>query len=165
MEFFLFYFASAVAVLGALLVILLPRPAHALMALIGVMFALAVLYLLLQAPFVAMVHLIVYAGAVLVLFLFVIMLEGVGAKDIPLSQRFRKSYLFLVCFVGTAFLVSVAFILFHLALPAPQGVEGTVEAFGRMLFRDYWLPFELTSLLLLLGIFAAIALAKKEPEL
>ena len=164
MEPMLFYGFSAAAVLGAALVVLLPKPAHALLALIGVMFALAVLFLLLQAPFVAMVHLIVYAGAILVLFLFVIMLEGVGAKDTPLSHRFRKLYLGTACFAALAFLIAIIFILLSLVFPAPQGVQGTVESFGRTLFSRYWLPFELTSLLLLLGVFAAIALAKKEAE-
>jgi NADH-quinone oxidoreductase subunit J len=163
MESLLFYGFSAAAVLGAVLVITLPKPAHALLALVGVMFALAVLFLLLEAPFVAMAHLIVYAGAILVLFLFVIMLEGAGAKDTPLGQRFRKSYLTLATFVAAAFLVTMLFLMIKVALPSPQGVQGTVEAFGRTLFKHYWLPFELTSLLLLLGVFAAIALAKKEP--
>ena len=160
----LFYGFSVIAILGAVLVIVLSKPAHALIALIGVMFALAILFLLLEAPFVAMAHLIVYAGAILVLFLFVIMLEGVGAQDTPLSRRFRKGYLGVASFAGLTFLLSIIFILIPLALPVPQGAHGTVEAFGRTLFHRYWLPFELTSLLLLLGVFAAIALAKKDPE-
>lgn len=164
MEPLLFYVISVIAVSGAVLVILLPKPTHVLLALVVVMFALAVLFLLLGAPFVAMVHLIVYAGAVLVLFLFVIMLEGVGAKDIPLNQRFRRIYLGLASFVAVAFLVTLLFILTKLAFPARQDMQGTVEAFGRVLFHHYWLPFELTSLLLLLGVFAAIALAKKDPR-
>ena len=160
----LFYGFSAVAVLGAILVITLPKPAHALLALVAVMFALAGLFLLLGAPFVAMVHLIVYAGAVLVLFLFVIMLEGIGAKDTPLSHRFRKIYLGLASFVTVAFLTTLLFIGVRLVFPASRSVQGTVESFGGMLFHHYWLPFELTSLLLLLGVFAALSLAKQEPE-
>ena len=86
----LFYFFAGLAVLSALSVIFSPRPTRALLSLIVTMFALAVLYLLLGAPFVAMVHLIVYAGAVLVLFLFVIMLQGVGATEIPFWARAKN---------------------------------------------------------------------------
>ncbi|MBI3316874.1 MAG: NADH-quinone oxidoreductase subunit J [Candidatus Omnitrophica bacterium] len=159
---FLFYFFSALALLSALLVITLSRPTRALLALILCMLSLTVLYLLLGAEFLAMVHLIVYAGAVLVLFLFVIMLLGIGAKDIPLFSRFRFSYLIL------ALLSSVLFLPFILiafqSLPGPQTVfpTGTLAAVGKALFSDYLLPFELTSLLLLIGVFSAVGLAKKE---
>lgn len=161
MESFLFYFFSAAALLSASFVIFLPKPTRALLSLIVTMFSLSILYLLLGAPFVAMVNLIVYAGAVLVLFLFVIMLQGIGATDIPLSQRFLKGYYPLVCVSMASFIFVVFLCLKGHVLWTPLGIEGTVEKIGRALFRDYLLPFELTSLLLLIGVFAAIALAKK----
>ena len=162
MQSFLFYFFSSVALASALSVILAPKPTRALLSLIAAMFALAVLFLLLGAYFVAMAHLIVYAGAVLVLFLFVIMFEGIGAQDTPLAKRFGKGYLFLASFVAMAFLGIVITLVIRLALPAASGIDGAVERIGRVLFRYYLLPFELTSLLLLLGVFAAVALAKRE---
>lgn len=165
-EAVLFYAFSALAVLSAVLVITVPKPTRALLSLIATMFCLAVLYLLLGAPFIAMAHLIVYAGAVLVLFLFVIMLQGIGASDTPLAERFRPWYLALAGFVGMAFLGSLFFLVSFSRLPAvrsdPSSALGTVEAIGFSLFRDYLLPFELISLLLIVGVFAAIALAKRD---
>ncbi len=160
----LFYLFSAVAVISALFVIALPKPSRALLWLIVTMFALAVIYLLLGAPFVAMAHLIVYAGAVLILFLFVIMLQGVGASDLPIKERFNRGYLLLANFVGSAFFALILFLLFKQQPPEPKGVLGNVELFGSILFKDYLVPFELTSLLLLVGVFAAVSLAKKDAE-
>ena len=162
MTHLLFYFFSGLAILSALFVVALPKPTHALLSLIITMICLTVLFLLLGAYFVAMTHLIVYAGAVLVLFLFVIMLQGIGAKDIPFRNRFKKSYLFLSCFVGISFLSLVTVNAISFAFNQPRGVQGTAENVGEALFQNFLLPFELTSVLLLLGVFAAIALAKKD---
>lgn len=162
MQPILFYFFSAVAILSALCVVALPKPTRALLSLIVTMFALSILYLILGAPFLAMVNLIVYAGAVLILFLFVIMLQGIGAKEIPLRQRFPILHTAGALVCGTAFLGLLAVSVRKLNLPLSSGVEGTVEAVGRTLFRNYLLPFELTSILLLIGVFAAVSLAKKD---
>lgn len=158
----LFYLFAGFSILGALCVIFLNKPTRALLSLILTMFSLTVIYLLLGAPFVAMVHLVVYAGAVLVLFLFVIMLQGIGAKEEPLTQRFRKFYLFLSSFTAVCFFTLIAG-LFGSSVPGTSHpLLATVEAFAEVLFRDFTLPFELTSILLLLGVFAAVSLAKKE---
>ncbi len=161
---FLFYLVAGTAVTGAFLTVTLAKPTRALLALIMTMFALAVLYLKLGAPFVAMANLIVYAGAVLVLFLFVIMLQGIGAKDIPLSKRFSQSHLLLATLVSLSFTGLFWMILKRTSIPAAQGVSGTIESFAEILFKNYLLPFELTSLLLLVGVFAAVNLAKKDPS-
>ena len=105
MLLFLFYLFSALAVGSALLVIAVPKPTRALLSLIVTMFCLSVLYLLLGAFFVAMANLIVYAGAILVLFLFVIMLQGIGAREVPLANRFKLSYLLSAAGVAVAFLI------------------------------------------------------------
>ena len=164
MQSLLFYFFSGLALLSALFVILLPKPTRALLSLIVTLFSLTALYLLLGAPFVAMAHLIVYAGAVLVLFLFVIMLQGIGAEEIPLSKRFQFGYLTLVTFTAIAFLIITLGLLAGSGSPAATGIYGSVEMIGRVLFKNYLLPFEVTSLLLLLGVFAAVSLAKKDSE-
>ena len=158
----LFYFFSALAVLSALSVILSSRPTRALLSLIVTMFCLSVLYLLLGAPFVAMVHLIVYAGAVLVLFLFVIMLQGVGATDIRFSKRFHPSHLFFAFLAGLALLKGLFTALKKIVPVQSTLIDGSIEAIGRLLFHDYLIPFELTSFLLLLGVLAAVSLAKGE---
>ncbi len=161
MESFVFYPIAGCALLGALGVILLRKPTYALLSLIGTMFSLALLFLLLQAPFVAMVHLIVYAGAVLVLFLFVIMLLGLGAKEEKTSEGFRKGFLAVSFFVPAAFL---GFLLYLGTTAAPTPLapqEGTPAAFGNLLFTRCLLPFELVSFLLLIGVFQAVLLARK----
>ncbi len=162
MAYPLFFFFSSLAVISALLVILLPHPTRALLSLVITMFSLAVLFLQLGAYFLAMAHLIVYAGAILVLFLFVIMLQGIGAKDVPLKNRFEATYLFLATFVGLAFLALIVFLGTLSFFPEAKGIQGSIENFGTSLFQNYLLPFELVSVLLLLGVFAAIALAKKD---
>lgn len=158
----LFYVFSILSILSALSVILAAKPTRALLSLLVTMFSLAVLFILQGAYFIAMVHLIVYAGAVLVLFLFVIMLQGIGATDIPLGNRFSKSFIFAAATVGTAFLFFLTVIIKSVWLPPHKEVSGTIEAVGAVLFSDYVLPFELTSLLILIGVLAAVTLAKKE---
>lgn len=164
MELILFYLFSGLAIASALMVIFLPQPTRSLLSLVVTMFSLAVLFILLGAPFIAMVHLIVYAGAVLVLFLFVIMLQGVGAKDIPFKSRFPLPHLAASLAVSIGVASSLILILNRFSFQSPKGISGSPELIGKILFQDYLLPFELTSLILLLGIFAAVALAKKEPS-
>ncbi len=162
MQLLLFYIFSALAVLSAFFVIFSPRPARALLSLIVTMFCLSVIYLLLGAPFVAMVHLIVYAGAVLVLFLFVIMLQGIGASEIPFWSRFKFSHLVLAFLTAAAILGGIFSILKQTLPVSEGGVDGSIEAIGRLLFHRYLIPFELTSFLLLLGVLAAVSLAKEQ---
>ncbi len=162
MTLFLFYFFAALSVLTALFVVTQPKPTRALLSLIVAMFALAVIYLLLGAYFVAMTHIVVYAGAVLVLFLFVIMLQGTGATEPPIKERFSGPHVLLATVAGAAFLGILLSILYKGVSAQPAGYAGTTESFGLTLFQDYLLPFELTSLLLLIGVFAAVNLAKKD---
>ena len=167
MESFLFYFFSGLAILSAMLVIALPKPTRALLSLMVTMFSLAVLYLVLGAPFLAMAQLMVYAGAVLVVFLFVIMLQGTGAQDIALKQRFPLGYLSFAAVVAIGLFLAFALFLrshpFDGSVPLPRQLfVGTIERIGQSLFDRYLIPFELPSALLLLGILAAVALAKNE---
>ena len=159
---FLFYLFSSIALLSAVFVITLSKPTRALLSLIVTMFSLSVLYLLLGAPFVAMANLIVYAGAVLVLFLFVIMLQGIGSKEVPLGQRFKLPYLLTAGLASLVFLIVLTRLLSTSGPSQFQHFSASVVQFGEVLFKNYLLPFELTSLLLLLGVFAAVSLAKKE---
>ncbi len=162
MNLLLFYGCSLVIILSALGVILFREPVKALLSLVAVMFGLSILYLALGAPFIAMANLIVYAGAVLVLFLFVIMMQGLGAKDVPLRERFPKAYLMLACFTAVAFTLTLLSLNRKFVFTGPVGIFGTIEKIGLTLFTRYHLQFELTSLLLLLGVLAGISLARKE---
>lgn len=162
MEAFLFYLFSGLSIASAFCVICLPNPTRTLLSLIVTMFSLAVLFVLLGAYFVAMVHLIVYGGAVLVLFLFVIMLQGIGARDIPLKERFRFPHMFFAFLISAGFLGIFIHLIRTTDFETAQGISGSVDTIGKVLFHKYLLPFELTSILLLLGVFAATALAKKD---
>ncbi len=162
MEPALFYGFSGVAILSAVGVITLSHPTRALLSLILTLFSLAGLFVLLGAYFVAMIHLIVYAGAVLVLFLFVIMLQGIGARDIGLGKRFHGIYLFAAGIAGLTFLGALLLLISKTVLPSSAGIHGSIESVGESLFQKFLLPFELVSILLLLGVFAAVALAKRE---
>ncbi len=158
MEAFLFYPFAAMAVLGALGVVLLRKPTRALLSLILTMFSLAALFLQLHAYFVAMVHLIVYAGAVLVLFLFVIMLLGMGDVE-PAFFESKKIFLGLGVGVSIAFLALLVLLAGTLGKTPLTPAGGSPENLGMLLFTRYLLPFELVSFLLLIGVFAAVALA------
>ncbi len=159
---FLFYFFAVLCVTSALGVILHPKPTRALLLLIVTMAGLSGLFTLLGAYFVAMAQLVVYAGAVLVIFLFVIMLQGIAAVEAPLHQRFRGIYLLPAGALSLGLAAFFVLMLHKMPLPALQMPLGTVENIGKTLFRDYLLPFEWASLLILLGVFAAVSLAKKD---
>jgi NADH-quinone oxidoreductase subunit J len=164
MEAFLFYTFSGLAILGALLVVFVQRPTRSLLSLIVMMVALTVLYIQLGAHFVAIAQIIVYAGAVLVLFLFVIMLQGLEARDVKFKERF--SIPLLVAFLGISLLLGLflSCVYVHSHVGVFQGVYGSVKNVGLSLFKEFLLPFELTAVLLLLSVFAAVALAKQDSE-
>ena len=161
-ESFFFYFFAATAVLAALSVILARNPLYNVLSLVVVIFSLSSLFLLLEAFFVGVILLLVYAGAVLVFFLFVVMCLNLKSDTLtPLKQdRFQ---LFgwaagLSFFAG--FMLVAKSLLQAQAVAGPSTVRGTIEAIGGILFTDYLLPFELTSLLLLIAIFGIVSLAQ-----
>jgi len=109
-----------------------------------------------------MVHLIIYAGAILVLFLFVIMLLGIRATDLPLTQRFKISHILTGGAVSVGLFLFIITIIKDTHIPKVQGVIGSVEAVAISIFGDFLLPFELVSILIIVGIFAAVSLAKED---
>lgn len=162
MEAVLFYGSSAIAIASSLMVVFLPKPNRALLSLIVMMTAMTVLYLLLNAHFVAIAQMIVYAGAVLVLFLFVIMLQGTAAEEIPLMKCFPPVFIASSILAVLLFLSIVIRVTGTFPVSEIKGAAGDVKSIGLALFSDYLLPFQMTSILLLLSVFAAVALAKKE---
>ena len=167
---FVFYFFSLVALASALLFVTRKGPVAAALWLVSTMFAIAGLYILLDAQFVGAVQVLVYAGAIMVVFLFVVMLLNLGEGDA--AADVRKSVPRLVGgLVGVALLAELL-VLFRSRLPdvglAPASVSalGTGEAnvvapVARALFTDYLVAFEVTSLLLLASVVGAVALAKR----
>jgi NADH-quinone oxidoreductase subunit J len=164
---------AALAVGSGLAVILIRNPIYCALSLVVNFFLLAVMYLLLRAEFLAAIQVIVYAGAIMVLFIFVIMLLNLGGEETRDKLRVLRPLAFLL---GLVLLVEVVAALRYRAytvenpvlsfplVSAPPAVTGGVREFGRLLFTDYLLPFEITSVLLLIAIVGAVVLGRKEPS-
>ncbi len=159
---FFFVFGGAAAVLG-LLVITLKNPVHAAVALVLNMFCIAGLFALQDAHFLAALQVLVYAGAIMVLILFVIMLlnlkdDELGAPRITPAKIIGGGLAALV-----ALTLVMAISAFKTQAPSPVSPEfGTLASIGRMIFSTYLLPFETASILLLAAILGAVGIAKKK---
>jgi NADH-quinone oxidoreductase subunit J len=157
----IFLVLAAVAVAGALSLILQRHPIHSALSLIVVMVALAGLYLLQGAEFIAAVQIIVYGGAIMVLFVFVIMLLNAGEEERSNLSRMAR---FVGVPLGLVFLVEVAYWVAratsHMAQSSPLAVS--TRDLSTLLFREYAFPFELTSVLILIAILGALVLARRE---
>jgi NADH-quinone oxidoreductase subunit J len=164
MDVILFLIFALIAVACAINVVWQTHPINSAISLIGVMGSLAILYLLLGAEFIAAAQVIVYAGAVMVLFVFVIMLLNAGV-EVKHGRSFMVQLLGVPLLI--AFLGLVAWIVQRLY---PEGTTvhfggftgGTAQAIGRALFTTYLLPFEITSILVLIAIVGAVVLGRKE---
>lgn len=158
-----FYFLSFLAVLFALMVVFTKNPVHSVLYLILTFFAIAGHYVLLNAQFLAVVHIIVYSGAIMVLFLFVIMFLNLNADTEP-----RKNILYKLIGVVLAGGLLVLFAGAFKKLDAqyaelPQKTDiGLIKNLGVVLFNDFTLPFEIISILLLAAMVGSIMLSKKE---
>ena len=162
MEQLVFYLFATVAVLSALVVVSQSNAVYSALALIVCFGSLAILFFQLGAYFIAAIQVIVYAGAIMILFLFAVMLVD------PESEIFSRNQLGRVRLVGLPMAVVLGFLLLGLvAAPyqAPAGSDspawGDVEVIGESLFREYLLPFELTSILILVAILGTMVLAKR----
>ena len=163
-ESLFFYLASSAALASAVGVVTARNPMRAVLSLVVTMFCLAVLFVLLGAYFIAVIHLLVYAGAILVLFLFVVMLLGLAREErTQPAQTGIRIFGTLVVIALLVALIRVFFAVPPAAEAAPRVISGSIEAVGRLLFTRYLIPFELTSVLLLVGMIGAVVLAKKEP--
>ena len=160
MPSFFFYVFAAVLVLAALAIVIARNPLYNVLSLVVAIFCLSSLFIILEAYFVGIILLLVYAGAVLVFFLFVVMCLNLNAQPLPALEQGRFQLLGWVTgasFLSQVFLAVKSFLM----VPAPaSSIRGSIEAVGQILFTDYLLPFELTSLLLLIAIFGIVSLAK-----
>jgi len=166
MDVILFLIFAVIAVVCAINVVVQTHPISSAISLVGVMGSLAVLYLLLGAEFIAAAQVIVYAGAIMVLLVFVIMLLHAGAE----SKRGRS---LMAQLLGAPLLVALLGLLAYFVqrlYPRSASVHfggfthGTPLDIGRALFTTYLLPFEVTSILILIAIVGAIVLARKEMD-
>jgi len=167
MELLIFYPLAGFCVVLALGVVFNNSPVGSAISLIGMMLGLAGIFILQQAHFIAILQIIIYAGAIMVLFMFVIMLlnlkqgetEGWASRDknLPLSV--------LTGFLAVGILYKITMVLFSVDMDTPASLPdsfGTVAVIGETLFTDFVLPFEVASILLLLAMVGAVVLAKSK---
>lgn len=166
-----FYLLGGLAVASSLLVVSNRNPVASLLFLVLSFFCLAGLFVTLEAHFLAAIQILVYAGAILVLFLFVIMLLNLGTTELWVKLP-RPLALGLTAAAGVGFVLLLVLTFRESATPGASeaqpstlgdaGVVGTTEQVGSAMFRDFLLPFEVTSLLLLVAMVGAVMLAKRE---
>ncbi len=159
---YLFYLLAFLSIMFGLMVVFAKNPVHSVLYLVITFFTIAGQYVLLNAQFLAAVHIIVYAGAIMVLFLFVIMLLNLNKETEPHKSLWLKlsatiaSGLLLVVLVGSLKNAGT--------IPHPANFNtniGLIENLGKTLFNDFLLPFEVSSILLLAAMVGAVMLGKK----
>ena len=168
METALFYLFGGIALLAAINVVAQKRVFYSAISLIVCLCAVAALYLMLEAPFIAAVQIIVYAGAIMVLFLFVIMLLDPFSAAVLRDKK--KSLRYAATILGAIILALLVPLLNTYNLSrTPRNPEiisggmGSASHLGQMLFSEYLLPFEMTSVLILVAIIGVVVLSKRRP--
>ncbi|HQR92197.1 MAG: NADH-quinone oxidoreductase subunit J [Bacteroidetes bacterium 24-39-8] len=161
----LFFFLSALAIFSAIMVLISKNPIHSVLWLVAVFFAISGHYILLNAQFLAIVNMIVYAGAIMVLFLFVVMLMNLNAETEPQKNLWMK--LAGVISGGCLLMVLVSLVRQATDLNAKKAMTttgdiGLIKNLGKLLFSEYVVPFEITSVLFLSAMIGAIVIGKKE---
>lgn len=156
----LFAITATLAIFGALGTVVAKRPLRAAFGLLVHVMALAGLYLVLHAQFLAVIQMLVYAGAIVVLFVFVIMLIGPDAVEKGESGRLLGPGFAAIAMGLPAISIALTVSRFHADVPASGEAFGTVKGVGRVLFGDAVVPFELLSVTLLVAIIGTIAVAR-----
>jgi len=160
-----FYFVAFLSIFFSILVITAKNPVHSILYLVLTFFTFTIHYILMNAQFLAVVNFIVYMGAILVLFLYTLMLINLNKESEP-----RKSNMVKLAAVigGGCFLVTIVAALKAFGYSQPVVLSdpnlGLVKNLGKILFNEYLLPFEVSSILLLSAMVGAVLLATKEPK-
>lgn len=166
METLFFLIITLVAIVSAILVITCKNPINSALALVMTFFCLATYYVMLDAPFMAAVQVMVYAGAIMVLIVFTIMLLNIRVD----ATKKHSHKIVLGSIIGFFTLVNTVFIIIKGRVAMPNGPltgemirqQGHTELIGREMFTNFLLPFEITSILLLVAIVGAVVLAKSK---
>jgi NADH-quinone oxidoreductase subunit J len=159
----LFWILSVVALFGAVMVVSSKNPVYSVLWLIITFFTISGHYVLLNAQFLAIVNIIVYAGAIMVLFLFVIMLMNLGKDNEPQKSKWLKM---AGAVSGGALLLVLVAVLRDTERNMAQlgtGDIGLIQNLGKVLFKDYVVPFEISSVLFLSAMVGAVVIGKKDP--
>lgn len=158
-----FYFIAFLSIFFAILVISAKNPVHSILYLVLTFFTFTIHYILLNAQFLAIVNFIVYMGAILVLFLYTLMLINLNKDSEPVKSSLVK---FAAVIGGGCFLITIVASLKALGASQPVVLQnpnlGLVKNLGKVLFSEYLLPFEISSVLLLSAMVGAVLLATKE---
>ncbi len=161
-----FYFIAFLSIFFSILVISAKNPVHSILYLVLTFFTFTIQYILLNAQFLAIVNFIVYMGAILVLFLYTLMLMNLN-KD---SEPFKSNIVKIAAVLGGGCLFVVLFACFRqVGINEPVVLKdpslGLVKNLGKVLFNEFLLPFEISSLLLLSAMVGAVLLATKDPKI
>ena len=160
-----FYFIAFLSIFFAILVISAKNPVHSILYLVLTFFTFTIHYILLNAQFLAVVNFIVYMGAILVLFLYTLMLMNLNKESEPVKSSLVK---IAAVIGGGCFLVTLVASLKALGVSQPVVLQdpnlGLVKNLGKVLFNEYLLPFEISSILLLSAMVGAVLLATKDPK-
>jgi NADH:ubiquinone oxidoreductase subunit 6 (chain J) len=160
-----FYFVAFLSIFFALMTIFAKSPVHSVLYLVVTFFTFTIHYILLNAQFLAIVNFIVYMGAIMVLFLFVLMLLNLNRDTEPLKSNLVKV---MGVIAGMCLLVTLAGSFRVLEATGPDAVKSTeiglVGNLGKVLFSEFLLPFEISSILLLTAMVGAVLLAKNDPK-
>lgn len=169
MDLVVFYLFALIAVIAALGMVALRNPVHSAVSLAAVFVSLAAMYVLLSAPFIAVAQVMIYAGAILILFVFVIMLLSPGVDQGQGALTGQRGWAALF---GAALVIEMILVLGTATLAPSRGEFtperiaqiGNVQAVGAQLFTTYLLPFEITSMLLLVAIVGVIVMTKRQSD-
>ena len=164
MDQILFFIVAAIAIASAVYFVFAKNPMYAILSLIVTMFSIAGMYILLNAQFAAALEIIVYAGAIMVLFLYILMMLNLNKEDESKKDNLPKFIgIFSVCILFVGMLGA------YKGLSGKTVAEGNIDYsvgltknLGRLLFNEYVLPFELASILILAGIVGAVLIGKKD---
>jgi NADH-quinone oxidoreductase subunit J len=158
-----FYFLTFLAILSALLVVFSKNPVYSILYLVITFFAIAGHYVLLSAQFLAAVHVIVYAGAIMVLFLYVLMMLNLNKEDEPHKPTLVKFAAVLAA--GVLLVVLIGSLKGASVLQQKTATDiGSVKNLGQVLFKDFLFPFEISSILLLAAMVGVVMIGKDEPK-
>ncbi|NAW51156.1 NADH-quinone oxidoreductase subunit J [Elizabethkingia argentiflava] len=163
MEQYIFYFVALLALVSAIYMVFAKNPLYSILSLIITFFSIAGMYILLNAQFLGIVQIIVYAGAIMVLFLYILMMLNLKSKD----ESYKKGYMKFIGILSAGLLLTGLLGAYRgvqgsALLPTSDQGVGLTQNLGKLLFKEYVLPFELASVLILASIISAVLIGKKD---
>jgi len=163
MEQYIFYFVAVLALSSAVYMVFARNPLYSVLSLVVTFFSIAGMYVMLNAQFLGIIQIIVYTGAIMVLFLYVLMMLNLNSKDESRKKNYMKFIGIIssgILFIG--FLGAYKVVQGSVKTPVLDSDVGLIKNLGKLLFNEYVLPFELASVLILTAIISAVLIGKKD---